>query len=214
MIKTALRILTACTLAAALAACGNPKEASKSNFGKAIQAKLDTEPGLCVGLNDTVGKDITLSKQEESQGTQVARRLNALEKAGLLTKKEGMIQSSNGEAEPGYTFEVSDKGKKYLKSNSFFGDALCSGKFKVSRIDNFSEPSEHMGFKNSQVQYHYKLAETDSWIKDKALRDAYSDESDFSKIINGKEVPSVANLILTNEGWMEISMFEHPKEKK
>lgn len=211
--KTALKILTACSIAVPLVACGDSKELNETNIMKAVQAKLDTEPGLCISLNHSVGGDIGVTKGEYEHGNSTAKKLTALEHAGFLTKTEGMFKlTPYTSPKEGYKFEITDKGKKYLKSDKFYGDAFCSGKLKVTKIDNFSKPGEKQEPKVSNVEYRYKVEDTDSWINDKELRAAHSEDSDFSHFIKGEAAPGLVTLVLTEDGWVESTMLKHKPE--
>jgi uncharacterized lipoprotein len=48
--RTMMKFAATAIVAFAIAACSNPKDANKSNFSKAIQAYLDTQPALCVDV--------------------------------------------------------------------------------------------------------------------------------------------------------------------
>lgn len=210
--NNAVKILVTLGIGAALAACGSSNDANKDNFEKAIQAKLDSKPGVCISIpSSLLGPRTTLTKEEDAQeNNSFARELNALADAGLLDKKETQVSKfaySNSDADkvPGYVFEVSDKGKKYQEGDKVGDDEFCTGKLKVTKIDNFTDPSEMGGMTISRVNYHYKVEDADDWIKNDKIAKAYEGSKALKEI--KEENSARAVVIKTNDGWVEESQF-------
>ena len=106
-------------------------------------------------------------------GGQSKKRADALVEAGLLTKRDTEVKAMFGnKMEPATEYQVTDTGKKFLVANganTMAGqDAFCSGKYTVVEVSNFTEPSDMMGVKLSQVNYRYKVEGADDWPNRKA----------------------------------------------
>ncbi len=187
-----------------IAACGSPKDPTKSNFSKAIQAYLDTQQGLCARIP---ADKLPFTLENKGWFGDFKERADALVDAGLLTKQNAEIKAGNKMA-PATEYQISDLGKKYLipdKSTSAFGmgrnNAFCSGKYAMVEVDNFTEPSEMMGMKVSQVNFRYKLDGADDWTKTEALR------TNFKNFAAQSNIEGKATLILTDSGWMHERLF-------
>ncbi len=194
-------------LALILAACGNPKDATKSNFSKSIQAYLDTQHGLCAAL-PAMEVPFTL-ENKGGFNADAKKRADALVDAGLLTKRDTEIKAMFGNRmEPATEYQVSDFGKTHLtpKAADTLGrqDAFCSGKYVMVDVDNFTEPSDMMGMKVFRVNYRYKVDGIADWAKSEALRTSYKNIAEQSK----GDIKSKAALILTNNGWIHERLFK------
>ncbi|MEP9737985.1 hypothetical protein QYG74_23800, partial [Xanthomonas euvesicatoria] len=127
---------------------------------KAIQAYLDTQKGLCAAI-PAKGLPFTLANQD-MLGGQNKKRADALVDAGLLTKRDTEVKAMFGnKMEPATEYQITDTGKKFLVANGAntlaAQDAFCTGKYTVVEVDNFTEPSDMMGVKLSQVNFRYKV---------------------------------------------------------
>uniref|UniRef100_UPI003341EAD1 hypothetical protein n=1 Tax=Castellaniella defragrans TaxID=75697 RepID=UPI003341EAD1 len=205
---TAIKIITISSLALTIAACGSVKDANKSNFSNAIQAYLDTQNGLCATIPGE-GFPFTVSDQDIF-GSRNKKSADALADAGLLTKRDTEVKSSMFGAEmvPATEYQITDFGKKFLVTNgaNTLGqhDAFCTGKYTVVEVDNFTEPSDIMGVKLSQVNYRYKVVGADDWAKSEGVRANYKN---FAQETQG-DIQGKAAVILTNEGWMHERLFK------
>jgi hypothetical protein len=83
-------------------------------------------------------------------------------------------------------------------------DAFCTGKYTVVEVNNFTEPSDMMGVKLSQVNYRYKVEGADDWAKSEGMRANYKN---FSEQTQG-DIQGKAAVILTNDGWMHERLFK------
>ena len=185
--------------------CGDKKAATKSNFEAAIQAHLDTEPGLCVS---PPAKSLPFTLEAKPMfefsrpGEGLLDRANALVGAGLLARRDVEVAASLGPKKAGYEYSATEAGAKLLvkgaSSNLNGGDAFCAGKYKVAEISNFTEPSDALGMKVSQVNYRYTVNGAPDWAKAPVLQKAYPQ---VAKDLSADAGARVA-LILMNDGWI------------
>jgi hypothetical protein len=201
-----VKVIVLSCFAFALAACGSNKDANKSNFSKAIQAYLDTQPGLCAA--PPAGEiPFTLSSDDFGYKNNI-QRANALVDAGLLSKRDTETKAMFGnKMVPATEYQVTEAGQKARFANAANSlakqDAFCAGKYFIVEVDNFTEPSNMMGMTISEVKFRYKVKNPAGWAKTESLRTAFKNfESETQGDIQGK-----AGLILTNNGWVHERLF-------
>lgn len=202
-----IKIFAISGIALVLAACGSAKDASKSNFSKAVQVYLDTQNGLCAAipaqaLPFTLANEGTLSQASK-------KRADALVEAGLLTQRATEEKAMFGNRMvPATEYQITDSGKKFLVPKGadtlVRQDAFCTGKYTMVTVENFTEPSDMMGVKLSQVNYSYKIEGADGWATSEGIRANYKH---FAEQTQG-DIQGKAALILTNEGWMHERLFK------
>ena len=206
LFKNIHAIVTIGCLAAVLVACGNPKDANKSNFQKAIQAFLDTKPNaICAPLGSS---EIPFTLAKNTFADADIQRQDALAQAGLLIRKDTTIQQKTWIGDtvktvPGVEYNVTEEGKKYVepgKSNGLVGQLaqLCFGKVKVTGIGQYTEPADAMGMKISRVQYSQEIQNIPSWANDAKVQAAFPA---MARELQKKEAKT--ELVLTNEGWVD-----------
>ncbi|MDO4625802.1 MAG: hypothetical protein Q4A81_00595 [Pasteurellaceae bacterium] len=205
-----------------LSACNDPSAANKENFGKAVQEYLDTQPAICVELPLTdsyTEKQLSLTPSsdhfvivlgKDSIFDNSADRLKyaeAFEKQGLLTKTQKQVEIDEYGTMKKYDaniYTLTDKAKSLLKSGGF-NNQLCTGKFVLEQVTNFTQPSDAFGMKISRVMYTAKASELADWAKDQAFLESVS----HSKYSTPKlEIDAKMALILTNEGWKNEHMMK------
>lgn len=198
--QTAFKLVAVSSIALALAACGSAKDANKSNFSKAIQAYLDTQNGICANLPARALRPWpSMSWFSSLKGSS---RADALADAGLLSKHDTELKALFGGTVPGTEYEVTELGRKYLGERHKF--AFCTGSYTVVDVDNFTEPSDMMGMKVSQVNFHYKAKDTADWIKNDKVQAAYTNVAEEAK----GDIRGHAGLVLTNDGWLHERLFK------
>lgn len=106
-----------------------------------------------------------------------------------------MAQEKKG---PGLVFEVSDEGKKYLSDNRF-----CTGKWKLTAVDSFSEPAQMMGATISRVNFRRVMVDAAGWAASKELAKVFPGAF---RNIDGEQ-KSQAVLVLGNDGWVHERAF-------
>ncbi|EKT4091942.1 TPA: hypothetical protein UMF74_003852 [Stenotrophomonas maltophilia] len=109
---------------------------------------------------------------------------------------------------PAGEYQITDTGKKFLVANAAdtvaAQDAFCTGRFAMVGVDTFTEPSDMMGVKLSQVNFRYKVDGADNWAKSEAVKASYRN---FAEQVEG-DIPGKATLVLTNDGWMHERLFK------
>jgi hypothetical protein len=203
-----LKVLAIGSLALLFAACGNPKDANKGNFKKAIQAYLDSQHGLCVQIPEKEFPFVLANREFFMSDKGMA---DALADAGLLSKRDTEIEQKQyfGKSKmvPATEYQPTDEGKKYSLTKTKEGKErreFCTGHYVVSEIDNFTEPSDMVGMTVSQVNYRYKLEDAAGWVKSEPLRAAYRNIPEQTDA----EIKSRDMLVLTNEGWIHEVLFK------
>ncbi|GGX30663.1 hypothetical protein GCM10007242_41710 [Pigmentiphaga litoralis] len=205
--QTAINFIAVSSVALGIAACGNAKDASKSNFSNAIQAYLDTQKGLCAAIP---AKDFPFTvSSRDFFGSQKIKQADALVDAGLLTKRSTEVKSAFGnKVETATEYQVTAAGNKFFVANgaNTVGEhgAFCTGKYTVVEVDNFTQPSDTMGVKLSRVTYRYKVDGADSWAKLEVMRTSYDN---FAEQAQG-DIPGKATVILTHDGWVHEHLFK------
>jgi hypothetical protein len=227
MVKANLMIagsLSFLVLGLGLVGCGNPKDASKGNFGKAISQKLEKDvyaipdpsdrsdpsdarsgygDSLCVVPTGNLGVE---KDKDETQ--------EALVKVGLLTSKTVKPSKDNylvRANEDATIYELSDQGKKIVQTPRYsnYGPyvlPVCKVVFK--EVVSYTEPSDIYGMKLSRVKYSYTLEDFPAWSKDEALLKASGNLNLKRKLDKaGKAFMADMSLVLKNDGWSADSPY-------
>ncbi|WP_454007711.1 hypothetical protein [Alcaligenes sp. Marseille-Q7550] len=186
----------ALVMAVLLAACQDPRQANKANFGAAIQSYLDTRDGLCVGVP---GRQYPYQAEHDSElAVQDRQRLAALAEAGLL-REVGTV------AAPRY--ELGSAGEPYLvrgdAQRQGLHDAFCTGRLVLDSVTSFTEPAEAGGLKVSRVNYVYHLQDAAAWLQWSSVQKTYPELAPFM----APAVQGQALLILTSKGWVHQNQF-------
>jgi hypothetical protein len=197
-----MKIAVASVAAFTVTACGSPKDANKANFSKAVQAYLDTQTAFCLSVPSEV---ITKTDSQFSILKEEREKADAFVDAGLLSARDTEIKADFGNRMlPATEYQATELGKQYLVKESF-GDKFCTGKRKLTSIDNFTEPGveQFSNVTSSQVNFSYESTDLAEWAKSEKLRASYPRVFKDLENNHGK-----VRLVLTNDGWMEKSLFD------
>ena len=187
-------------LALLLGGCSNSRTANKDNFTQAIQTFEKDNPErtrVCVSVN-TGMTESTVAYTPESRKDDFFARLDGLGKLGYLTVKDTTVPGFFGPTE---AIKI-DVTPKFIQT---FGEPSssmepCVGTFKLDRIDDFTEPSEMMGVKVSQVEATVKQVVTAEWTKNARL----------TQLVGYKVPPAERKqryvLVLKDSGWAVSSL--------
>lgn len=191
MKKIVIGLTAVISLSIMLSACSNPKAASEANFKTAIQVALDgnNEGKFC--FIDHIKFPLEENPYMEKQN----RVYQVFEKAALfssrMVEKKGLF---GGDSKQVKQYDLTEAGKKLV-----VGNGLCVGKLEVTKVTNFTEPSDGLGQTVSQAVYSYTIKDLPNWTKDPTLQEVYPDS--FGKLAKGEELEKKMNLVLTNNGW-------------
>ena len=210
--------LAIAVLMAFLAGCSSPKDANDKNFKAAIQGYLDVAYPKCYfkqNLPIQLDEGDLFMKRKYGNGN----LLFALVDGGYISQK-GVVKETryttgwgNAKVKDNLqVFDLTEKGKPLYKQNLKVMDegeqnGFCFGKAKIKEIKQFSEPSEMLGAKISQVSYTYSIEDIPDWAR---LPKVQSASNDIKKAIESETTPleGKATLVLTNNGWVHDKLFK------
>lgn len=199
-----------------LSACGNdPKVANEANFEQALNVHF-AKIKQCVGIGGEPN-DEGIIQEFRIDGSIQDKNLpfyNGLVSLGLLEtisyQKDVKTFSGQvtGKAE-WVGFKFSGLGSTYLRPTDLDKGAfstgtlqLCFGTPQVVEVTNFTEPSEVMGLKSSNVRYTYKLVDIAPWANDPILSTQFKW---LSKRLSNQSISKDDDMVLTNNGWVHHS---------
>jgi hypothetical protein len=196
-----------------LVACsGDPKVASEKSFEAALQKYADKEGSQCFAHQAKFPLTHTAYGDEDG----IFKNMSALKAAGLVDIKELEVkeQPDYSKRPPGKVairkleIQLTDEGKKAFtekldgaKVRAFGGGAFCFGKKTIVKVERFTEPSDAMGIKMSQVNYTYRIDDVPSWAKHEAVGKQFPE---VAKAVGSSKEPlqGKAAVVLTNQGWI------------
>jgi hypothetical protein len=193
-----------------LVACSDPKAASEKNFKVAVQKYLEVAYPKCylfANFPETFDWDLT----------NLRPKLDAMVKIGLVSVKvepheeQDMFGKKITRNMP--TYRLTEEGKKYFNENagkSIAGKpmgAFCFGKATVKNIAQFTEPSDMLGVRVSQVSYTYQVSDLPGWTKLPEIEKAIPE---FKADAESQDTPVARNemVILTNNGWVHQALYK------
>jgi DNA-binding PadR family transcriptional regulator len=221
-------LLSALIAAALLTACGSAKDASNSNFAKAIDAHfakhcIVINPGTVLGNNNSdaypatipltipnqyLSADEAAKRNDEKIGT-----YETLVKAGLLTVSDGQAKSSVSWTQssstiqevPAKVYTLTEDGKKALRDQKDMkGTGFCGGYNQVDDIVRFTPPaSGMMGATISTVIYTFSPTKVPAWVKSDDVIKAFPD---LARQLAPKQKGDT-DLVLASDGWIVASDF-------
>lgn len=164
--------------AAMLAGCGDPRDASDSNFTAAINEVLKTENPLCY-IVSTQGFPLAQRKDGQFSYGAKLEQLHALVRAGALTAKdtttkktyEGLAGNEHLSV-AAVEFDLTPAGKvayrEQLPANQDWqqgGAGFCLGTAEVKEILEYTEPVRQKGGSVSTVKYLYMVKTAEPWAR-------------------------------------------------
>jgi hypothetical protein len=187
----------------ALACATDPKEATKANFAKALQAHHDEEKAC---LNVAVR-----FPYEAEKGAGTLEVLRELAARGLLTASETRktVQQVALFGAPPTTkvnataFALSDTGKAVSREQTGWTHStdFCFGAPQVVDVTSFTEPADMLGIRMSRVKYTYRVEEVADWARSEVLQ-RHSKELAWALTSKTAPVEATAALVLMNDGWV------------
>ncbi|KXU84344.1 hypothetical protein CR51_42170 [Caballeronia megalochromosomata] len=214
------KLIASTVFACFLAACGSSKEASNSNFEKAIdkhfakQCITVTPAAVSADGNKypiAVGLETKASWQQQVQvdehNAQRTQYFDALVDAGDLSVSNGtkQVKSWLGNREstvPAKIYSLTDAGKKTLASPD--GLAFCVGHYKVDDITRFSEPSNALGHTISEVAFTASPVDVPDWTKNDKVAKAFNLDQALAGHIKANRT-----MVLASDGWIDSADFSN-----
>lgn len=195
--------LLATTLLVLLSACTDKKDANKSNFKEVINKKLEKQ---CIEIGYSyrlfpVG--IELKDYDKD-------KYDTLEKVGLIKSTAKQIEMyGSKKLVDGFEYDLTDLGKKAFieEEKSINGKylKLCAGKYKVTEIDNFTQPADMMGVKLVRVKFKKEAVDIPAWAYELVKEKSFEN---YETLISKDIKEDSTELILTNEGWILAKDFK------
>ena len=178
-----------------LAACSDQKSANESNFAAAINAFLAEHPNCLVGT--VYPAEVYPAEVGVGGYHSEPKAFDALVEAGLLKREEFRRPSNNPaeQAEGTNRYTLTDKGSAAHSERGW-----CYGTRKVVKILSFTEPTEALGAKMSQVLFTSSYVDLPDWAKNKAVVAAFPQLQVQAANAN-KPPQEQLVLVLTNHGW-------------
>ena len=191
-------------LAVMVAGCSDPKAANEKNFKASIQKLLDAKYPKCYIVQ-------TFPAIPNPYFSHEVAEFKALTTAGLLSEKEEPHEVPDGwqgkkKIVMRTVFDLTEEGKKFYKAEAGVflmkgaQGGLCFGKASVQEITQFTEPSDMMGMRGSNVSFTYSVSDFPAWAKSPEILAAFdrikSDLDSEKTPIKGDTI-----LVLTNKGW-------------
>lgn len=181
-------------LLAALAGCGDPKAANKSNFKDALATHFHDH---CIFVTPSVGLDafpVTVSQDSETG------RYDALVSAGLLTSK-GQASEHPGllgigtVREQSRTYDLTATGKSLFQDGAANDRGFCAGHYQVDDVQGFTPPATTGGETSSVVTFDVTPILAD-WVRNPDVQARYGDQ-----LAAVKPTTDHATLVQTDKGW-------------
>jgi hypothetical protein len=204
----------------AIVGCGDPKTASKENFGKVIAASIEKNPVGWVGLTMSTERPCLIYLGSEFP--QVVQQSNvpkmpgfesmlrsqpslphfdALVAQGILTSQTISDQQTLGTRLIKKQYDLTDQGRqKILRSpgSNLLYLPYCKVRFKG--VTSYVEPAESGGAKRSLVKYTYTTNDIAAWVKEPANQALFPEvTADVQQA--DQAIAAQMSLILTSEGW-------------
>ena len=191
--------------------CSSPKDASKDNFEKVINAYLEKNCIMAAPLKTNFPVTVELQPKENKwaakDNRQATKQYDALVKIGFLEEKDGSVEKNKfmygGDEKitvPTKIYSLTEKGKQAFKSNEGF----CAAIYKVDEIKNFSEPSQALGYTISNVNFTISPQNVSEWAKNQGITDAFPR---LAKKLEANQ-SHTSTLVLMNDGWIHEREME------
>jgi hypothetical protein len=193
-----------------LVGCGNPKDASKENFAKAISQKLEKDPyEIPQYSSQHFGNNLQCAQSVSTGVERLGNNwLNVLVKAGLLTSSSVKADRTKGffADDDVKIYQLTDKGKQVAvpqgkghDGGQWYKIPFCKVSFK--EVLSYTEPADVMGIRAAQVKYSYVLGDFPDWVKDENHLRVLDSTVRVKVELAGKPITTDRSVVLTNEGW-------------
>jgi len=203
-----------------MTACGSDVNAPSEESFKSALSQHYTKMRECFSIGNEPNED-GLIYTHRADGTGLAAQdiqaYQALLSVGILEtvsfKQDERSFSGTVVGQADYIgYKISKSGETYLRPKeldtalSTGAPQLCFATRKILEITNFTTPSEGSGVTATNVTFTYTLDEIPAWTQNPKIKEVYKS---FSGGISQKTLEDNQDLILTNNGWVHHSEYEH-----
>ncbi|MES9905131.1 MAG: hypothetical protein ABW168_20965 [Sedimenticola sp.] len=194
--------------------CTSPSDASKYNFKQAINNHLEKN---CITIStkesnfpveiltlEALGKGSGMPEVElrrlEKKDIEKTRQYAALTKIGFLSANEKTKKGRYGSTYKLITYTLTENGRELFEQSQRMASkkGFCAARYMVSKIVNYSEPSEANGYTVSYVNFTISPHEVSDWASDQAILGAFP--SLTNELENNQS--RTAMLVLMSDGWV------------
>jgi hypothetical protein len=180
----------ASVLLLSVSACSNYKETSEENFKKVINKYIKAP--VCILNTEKFPIQDQVSPYNSNTPT-----LEALANIGLLTAQK---TEQPGQQLTTYTYNLSEEGRKYFQPEK----GLCYGMKEVTKINNYTEPTDTPQGKLSHVTYTSEVKDVPTWVHEvNKLTNSKPPTGifNFSSGLEAGQRSETMTLVLTKNGW-------------
>ena len=167
---------------ASLAACTSAPPASRANFSDVLAAALGRR---CITVSPFLGAGGPYPANVCGLSFADTHQLDALAKAGLLTRSTGCVYS------------LTAAGRKALQAP--VGGAFCAGHYKLDKLLGWTKPHPNFmygGKKTSEVTFTYSPADMAPWARTAAVSAAFATLEELAPQRKAR-----ATLVQEHDGW-------------
>src|SRR6201996_5587049 len=167
------------------AGCGDTRVASKENLTYALNHDYQANEDCLFAKPMPFPYEVAVNDKLLGE---TRKRLDALAEAGLLEREQSQVA---GNTVNRYVLTAAGS---HTKGNGRF----CYGRREVTSVEKFTAPVDYNGMPLTKVEYHFKLKNPPSWVKQDEVRNA------FPMVAKSMEEQPVddATLVLTHDGWI------------
>ena len=167
---------------ASLAACSSAPPAGRASFSAAIEAALGKR---CITVSPFLGAGGRYPANVCGLTFADTHQLDALAKAGLLTRKTGCAYSLTAAGRTALAAPV--------------GGAFCAGHYKLDKLLGWTKPHPNFmygGKKTSEVTFTYSPADMAPWARTAAVSAAFATLEELAPQRKAR-----ATLVQEHDGW-------------
>ncbi|NML34735.1 hypothetical protein [Paraburkholderia antibiotica] len=192
------------------------QDANQENFTATINDYLNKRGHLCLAKYDW---PIYTTTDDQANHTRDAIQMPVLEKLGLVTGKDMMVERVDGEGKKivasARQYQLTDEGKKYYlhvpevvataTSRVTHQADFCAATLKLDKVVGWERPMQMDGKTVTSVVYTYRI-EPAPWATD---ADAQRVFPMVKRVIEGQGTMQLREGVhLTSEGWVADEVFQ------
>lgn len=207
-------VLIAC-VTVGLSACGDPREPTRGNFRRSIEAHFEGPPhgraALCLPIYRTT--EVEPESYRLMFSSNDMAQTSPHQQAALDAPVEaGVLQLSNEKGRPGererprtiYTIAPTHRSGIFFRRNRSWlvhSDHLCVGRVRLESIERWTEPADFLGMRISQVTVKMRYVDLPKWLSLDPVAE------NWRHVLEGTDKPieTTMTLHLTSDGWKVVT---------